>query len=247
MRRTFLMIGALIAFTIVVAAMAPASLAGVAVERASRGVLSLADAQGSFWRGRGMLAAAPSFRLPLAWTIDPWPLLRGELRVRIVPPTAAASAPRAEIAARRDAVALREVDVALPMDAVASLAPRSGIRVGGDVRVVTQALDWTPATFTGDVRLDWQDAHFAIANEPAILLGTVRAALSAAGDRLAGPLTSEGGTFEVRGSLGVATNGAPNVSVTMTPREGDPAQTRNLVVSSSAAGNWNVEYRTGPQ
>lgn len=245
MRRALVILGTLVGFAIVVIAMAPATLAGAAVARESRGMLSLADAQGGFWHGRGTLAAGPSFRLPLAWSIDPWPLLRGELHLRIIPATASAGTPHADIVAHRDAAALRDVDVVLPANTVDGLLPRSGIHVDGEARVVAPTLEWTPAAFAGGARIDWQDAQFALAGESPIRLGTVTATLSAAGDRLAGPLSNEGGTSEVHGDLALTTNGAPNVSVTIAPRGGDPARTRKLVVSSDPSGHWNVDYRVG--
>ena len=246
MRRALVLVVSVVAFAIIVVAIAPASVARIAVERASNGTLTLMEAEGTLWRGHGTLAAPRAFRLPLAWVVDPWPLARGELRVQVLPSIAASVAPRAEITARRDAVALRDVDVTLPADMVEGLAPRSGIRVNGDLHVTTPSLDWTPTAFTGGALIDWQDAQFAIAVDSAIRLGTVRAALAAAGDRLTGALTNVGGALDVRGTLSVSAAGAPNATVTMTPREGDAAQARTLTVGADPGGRWDVQYRAGP-
>jgi general secretion pathway protein N len=247
MRRGLLILISLVAFVAIVVTIAPASLAGVALERISEGRVALAEAEGTLWRGRGTLTAARVARVPVAWSIEPWPLLRGELRLQLSPPVAIGNSPRAQIVAHGDTVSMRDVDVTLPARLVEGLAPRSGIRMIGDVRITTPSLDWTSVAFLGGARLDWQDAQFAISVDPAIRLGTVNAVLAAAGDRLGGPITNDGGTFDVRGTGSIATNGAPGLSLVMTPRAGgDAAQARTLTIAAAPDGRWNVEFRMGP-
>jgi hypothetical protein len=247
MRRALLILISLVAFAAIVVTLAPASLAGAALERISEGTVALAEAEGTLWRGRGTVIAARVARVSVAWSIEPWPLLRGELRLHVSPPVASGNSPRAQIVAHRDSVSMRDVDVMLPARLVEGLAPRSGIRMTGDVRVTTPSLDWTPAAFLGGARIDWQDAQFAISVDPAIRLGTVNATLAALGDRLTGPITNDGGTFDVRGTGSIATNVAPSLSLVMTPRAGgDAAQSRTLTIAGDADGRWNVEFRMGP-
>jgi hypothetical protein len=244
MRRAFVILAAVIAFVVVVVAIAPASLAGVVLERESKGQLALADAEGTLWRGRATLTAARALRLPLAWSIDAWPLLRGELRLRIVPSTTTGSSPRAEITARPDSIALRDLDVMVSADIVTSLAPRSGVQTTGDIRFSTPSLDWTPTSLDGGARIDWQNARFTVGSDAGIGLGTVTALLTAAGDRMTGPVTNVGGEFDVRGTLSLAANSASAVTLAMTPRGGEPAQARMLSVSGNPGRTgWNVEYR----
>ena len=245
MRRSLVVLAALVALVAAIVATAPATLAGAALERVSNGTLALANADGTVWRGQATLTAARALKLPVVWSIVPWPLLRGELRVDVVAPAETSRAPRAVIVASRGAVALRELDMTIPADIVPALVPRSGIRTAGDVHVAATSLEWTPTTFAGGARIDWQDAQFAIAVDPAIRLGTVSAVLTAAGDRLTGPVTNTGGAFDVRGTLSLAASGAPNVAVSLTPRGGDPAQARSLTVATGPGGNWNVDYRAG--
>ena len=246
MRRALLILVSLVAFAAIVVALAPASLAGVALGRITEGTVALAEAEGTFWHGRGTVTAARVARLPVAWSIEPWPLLRGELHLHVFPPVAAANSPRAELVARRDAVSTRDVDVTLPARLVEALAPRSGIRIGGDVRLSTPSLDWTSAAFAGGARIDWQDAQFAISVDSPVQLGTVSAPLASANDRLTGPIANEGGAFDVRGTLSLATSGAPSLALTMTPRAGDSAQVRTLAITPTQDGRWNVEFRVGP-
>ena len=246
MRRSLVVVlAALVALAAALVATAPATLAGATLERVSNGTLALANAEGTVWRGQATLTAARALRLPVAWSIQPWPLLRGELRVDVVAPAGTSRAPRAVIVASHGAAALRELDMTIPAEIVPALAPRSGIRVTGDARIVASSLEWTPTTLTGGARIDWQDAQFAIAVDPAIRLGTVSAVLTAAGDRLTGPVTNTGGAFDVRGTLSLAASGAPNVAISLTPRGGDPAQARSLTVATGPGGNWTVDYRAG--
>jgi hypothetical protein len=250
MRRTLLILVPAAAFVAIVIAIAPASLAGVALASLSNGAVALAEAEGTFWHGRGTITAARAARVPVAWTIEPWPLLRRELHLHVLAPGGASNSPRADIVARRGAVSMRDVDVTLPARIIEDLAPRSGIRVNGDAHLTAPSLDWTPAAFDGGAHIEWQAAQLAISVDPAIPLGTVNATLAAAGGPLSGPVTNDGGTFDVRGILSVAPGGAPSLALTMTPRAGDSAssvaQARTLLIAAAPDGRWNVEFRVGP-
>jgi hypothetical protein len=245
MRRALLLVAAVAIVACAFALFAPATLADAWLERASGGAVVLADAAGTLWRGRGTLVAGEG-RLPIGWALDPWPLLRGEVRFSLLPFDEAGGTPGGAVTLRDRAISVRALELVLPARALTSLAPRSGVRVLGEVHVSSPSLDWTPAAFDGGVRLEWRDARFAFAAEPPIALGTVTAALSAGSGPLAGPLTNEGGDLGVRGTIAVAPSGAPDVSVTMTPRTGDATQTHTLSIVRSANGTgWRVDYRAG--
>ena len=246
MRRMLVILVSLVGFAAIVVALAPASLAGVALQRASGGAVTLAVADGTLWHGRGTITSGPALRVPVAWSIDPWPLVRGELWLHLSPPNAAGPSPHGEIVARRGALSLHDLDVTLPASLVEAFVPRSGIRTAGDVRLTTPSLDWTPAAFAGGARIVWQDAELALSVDPALRLGTVSTALAAEADRLTGPVTNEGGAYDVRGSVSLSASGAPSMAITMTPRGGDPAQTRSLAIAPAADGSWNFEFRAGP-
>jgi hypothetical protein len=237
---------AIVALAVAIAATAPASLAGAAVERATGGAVTVAGADGTLWRGRGTLAAGSALRLQIAWSIDPLGLARGELRVRIRPVAPTGDAPRADVSARDGALALRGLDVALPADGLAALAPRSGLRVSGDVRATAASLERSGGAWNGDAHIAWAGARLAIGSDPPLRLGTVRAELAAAGDRLAGPVTNEGGEFDVRGSVSIDAGGTPALALTLTPHRGDPSQARSLAIAAKPGGaGFNVDYRMG--
>ena len=54
--------------------LAPASLVDSHLARMNDGVVRSADAEGTIWRARGVIVAATA-RIPIAWRIEPWPLL----------------------------------------------------------------------------------------------------------------------------------------------------------------------------
>jgi hypothetical protein len=57
---------------------------------------------------------------------------------------------------------------------------------------------------------------------------------------------NDGGAYDVRGSLSLAASGAPSLAATLTPRGGDPAQSRSLAIAPRTDGSWNIEFRAGP-
>ncbi len=247
MRRALVVVVAIVVVLAAIVALAPAALVGVVAERLSRGAVSIAEAEGTVWHGRGTLAVRGALRVPLEWRLDPLALARGEARMSVAPPVPALPGPRAEVSARPDAVTVRALNVAFPADAISALAPRAGVRLEGELRVSSPSLEWTPSSFGGGVAVRWNNARFAIANEATISLGNVGANLVAAGDRLAGPVANEGGDFDVRGTVSLATSGAPDLALTMSPRGGDASQARSLRVAARPDGGWSVEYRPGPQ
>src|SRR5512144_1519638 len=77
--------------------LAPATLVDTRLQQASAGTLRLAQTEGTIWHARGILTSGGT-RLPLAWNLDFWPLLGGELRLHIVPYAGTESGPpRADI------------------------------------------------------------------------------------------------------------------------------------------------------
>jgi hypothetical protein len=246
MRRTLLILAAFAVFAAAVAAFAPAALVGAPLERITGGMLGLAEAEGTIWRGRGTLVASREARLPLAWSIDPWPLLRGELRLSLFPYDANGTSPRGEIALRDGTVALRSLDVALPADVLRAAASGTLLGAAGWVRVTSSALDWAPTGSRGEVEIVWRDARIAPGNGDAIALGSVTAVLSATGDRLTGSVANEGGDLDVRGNVSLRSR-TTELSLLLAPRRADDAAlARSLAAIGTPDGaGWRVEWRAG--
>lgn len=248
MFRLFVFVACVAVLLASTAALAPATLMNPLLENASRGKLSLAEAEGTLWNGRGILGVSTAAHLPVAWRFDPWPLLKGEAHVTLVPPTPLGNAPRADILARPGAITVQTVDATLPAEVVTALTTPAVVKLAGVVHVTSPSLEWTRTSLAGSARLDWIDAQFAISNDAGIRLGNVTANLTAAGDQLTGPVTNEGGDFDVRGTVSLRTTGVPEAMLTMTPRTGDPAQARSLSVNARPDGSGlNVQFRAGPR
>jgi Type II secretion system (T2SS), protein N len=189
---------------------------------------------------------ARAFRLPLAWTIDALPLLVGELRLHVAPPATATATPTGEIDLRSGAVAVRAFEVVLPANLVTALAPRAGIRATGDLTMLSPSLDWSASSFAGSAHFSWLDARVAVGNDAGASLGNVDVSLSAAGDRMTGPVTNVGGDLDIRGTVSVDVRGASDVALTLTPRGDNPALARQLAAIAAPDGpGWRVEFRSG--
>jgi len=243
MRRVLLLAAALVLFALAGAALAPASLAGLALERATRGAATLAGAEGTIWHGRATLVAGGT-QMPLGWSADAWPLVRGQLRVRLEPPDGAPAAPRGIILVGRDNVELADAQIALPA-AMFATASRAFIRPAGDVTLTSRALAWTPPAATGEAEIVWRNAQLVIAGGGAIALGTVSATLAASGDRIGGPVANEGGDVEIGGTVTLTAPAALDVALTVRPRagSGSPLARTLAAIATPDDGGWRIGWR----
>jgi len=142
--------------------LAPATLVGPRLDRATAGGVTLVNTEGTVWNARGSLVAG-GISVPLAWSIDPWQFANGELRIRVTPHSAAAiGAPRAEVNVRDGHAVFRELDLVLPAAWIAGASGvRLGWRPGGEVAVTIAALDWSPPSSRGEARIVWRGAQIA--------------------------------------------------------------------------------------
>lgn len=248
MRRILLI---LVAITAVVAVeivwLAPATLVGSRLERATGGALRLADTEGTIWHARGMLVTERA-RLPIAWDLAFWPLVRGEARLRIRPYSGATSGPpRADLDLRSGAVTVRDAEILVPAAMVGALAAIPGPWiVGGDVSVVVAALEWAPPANRGEARIVWQRAQLTPhGGGGAVDLGTVTANLTARGDGLSGPVRNEGGVLDVQGELVSRVGEGAAITVRLAPRGStDPTLASALNALGAVDGTgWRFEGR----
>jgi len=177
-----------------IAALAPASLLGRAIEHATDGRLVLAGSSGRIWAGRGtLLASRGSARVLLAWTVSPWDVLGarlgGELRIGGAEPTS--------FMVTRRSVALGRIDAALPAALVAAaLGPYDGYGIAGALRVRAERAVIDPDGGSGRVYLEWNDAATSLID--VVPLGSYQVELEA---------TRQGGTISARtrdGPLAIA-------------------------------------------
>jgi len=227
--------------------LAPASLADARLAAMTKGSVHLTDAEGTLWDARGIITAGAT-RIPVAWRIDPWPLLRRELHLHLVRGEGiSALSPKGDIAIGRDSVELRDVEATLPagfFSAAAGSAAAS--RAGGDVEINASRLEWAPPANRGEVRLRWRGASVMVpGHAQPIELGEITTALSAHGDRLSGPVSNAGGDLGVRGTATLSAGNGVQLSLVLTPRRADD---RDLARALSMLGvpdadGWRVEWR----
>jgi hypothetical protein len=228
MRRALLVLAAAGIVAVAIVAFAPATVVGEWIERASRGGVLLADAEGTLWHGRGTLVAGAT-HVPFAWSVDALPLARGELRVALSPFDASARTPRGRFALRGRTIAVRDLDVVLPA-ALATTA--TALHASGDAHFTSPSLDWAPEAALGSVQIEWRDARLGIAAGGGIDLGVVHAALTGDGAGLRGPVSNDGGDVAVRGNVGLQPD-AFEASLLVSPRRTDD---RAIVAILAALG-----------
>lgn len=248
MRRILLILVAIAAIVAVeIVWLAPATLVASRLEQATGGTLRLAQTEGTIWHARGMLVTE-RVRLPIAWDLQFWPLLRGEARLRITPYAGTVSGPpRADISLRTGAVSVRDAEVRIPAPMLAALAavPEAWI-VDGDISVDAAALEWTPPSNRGEARIAWLHARLTPpGGGGAVDLGTVTAHLTAEGGGMRGPVRNEGGELDVQGEVAIHAHDGTAIALRIAPRESArPALAGALAALGANDGSgWRVEWR----
>ena len=226
----------------------PATLADARIAAMTNGNVRLTDTEGTIWDARGMLAAGAA-RIPVAWRIDAWPLLRRELHLHLVRGEGgAAASPKADIAIGRAFVGLRDVEMTIPAAFLsAAAASRAAWPVDGNVDINTALFEWAPPANRGEVRARWRAATLTVPGSAEPLeLGDITAALSADGDRTSGPVSNAGGDLAIRGNLALSASGGIALSLVLTPRRADDRElARALSMLGTPDGDgWRVEWRS---
>lgn len=248
MRRTLLFLAAIAAIVAVEFVwLAPATLAGRRLEQATDGALRLADTEGTIWHARGMLIGGAS-RLPLAWDLEFWPLLKGEMRLRITPFAGTRTGPpRADLVLGGASVSLRDADVIVPAPLLAALGTLpAGWAVGGDVRLSAASFDWSATAGRGEARIAWSQARVTLASDAnPVDLGTVNIGINANGNGVGGPIRNDDGPLSVQGEWRWRASEGAVATLTLEPRSPvDPALSHLLAALGPGEGNrWRVEWR----
>jgi hypothetical protein len=236
-----------LAIAVAVAWLAPAALLDRHIAAASDGTVRLTDADGTVWNGRGSLAGKAT-RIPIAWRVDGWPLLRGVVRVRLASGTGAAT-PRATFAAAADTLAFHDVDVTLPAAVFgAALSPFPVASLAGEISLMAEDIEWKPGASRGEARITWHGARIAFAGSAIPLdLGDVRARVTADGSALSGPLANDGGDVALRGEWAMRAHDSVQLVLHVAPRRpglADLERTLSAIGTAEGSG-WRIEWR-GP-
>lgn len=226
---------------------APAALVDVEVSKLTGGRLRVSATQGTVWHGRGDVILG-TLAVPVAWRIEPWRLLRGELHLEVRPVGSGRErTPRADLTLAHGRTLLRDVEVALPAAALAdAMHTSSAALVGGELRIAAPVLDWAPSEVRGSARLQWHAARlYAAGDATPIDLGDITATLDADGSTLAGPVGNAGGDVALDGRIAVRANDAAALSLMLTPRvAAGPALARALsAIATADEGRWRIDAR----
>lgn len=212
---------ALILLVAAFALLAPARLIDARVAAASNGRVRLAEAEGTVWHGRGVLADAQGrWRVPVAWQADPLPLARGTVALTLLPTVE--GGPRGVVLAEGDAVSLRDLHLELPAAAVESAWTRPPApRLDGSIVVDAPAFRTDGLQVDGSFDVRWSRARIGLAGIAASL-GTVEAHARPAEDGMIVALANTGGDVALHGNL-TWRDGRAALDATLAPAPGAPA------------------------
>jgi hypothetical protein len=228
------------------AAFAPATLVDARLARLTEGRLRLADAEGPWWRGRGMLTdAAGTWRVPVAWRIVPGALVAGRLGVEFVADPGTPM-PHGRLDAGSNAVVLTAVEMRVPAQALGAFVRQlDRAAFGGTLRLDVPRFTWSDNEGTGALALRWDDAR--VTTPLGLLqLGTVTLPLTARGNGVTGPLDAKGGDLRVTGAIVANVVGA-SVEATLTPAPGAPAglaRALGALGPADAGGGVRIAWRS---
>jgi hypothetical protein len=213
-------------FAAAVAAFAPAAVVDERIARHSNGGLRIADARGTVWHGSGTLTPQDgSWRLPVAWQLRPWPLLRQTLDITLAG-TPEARFLQGRFEATPEALMIRDLQATIPAQVLGARTAGQRLAIGGDIDVRADALKLARTDSAGSVAAVWKSARLAGPALPAIDAGVVTLRLAARGDALVGPVTNQGGQAVITGDvvlqadrLGASLRLQPNPSATRELRD----------------------------
>jgi hypothetical protein len=246
--RAWLVIGA--GATLLAAALiieAPASLLDRRVADLTDGRIRITAASGTVWRGAGELTLLPdSVSIPIAWRLEPMPLLRGGLAGSL---TAGDANRPATFTVEQEDFIVHDFAIALPATSV--------LRTAGVPDALTNAsgtltLDAADLARRGDrlearVNLRWTNAALAAPlTGTRIALGDVRLAADGSGSEIPATLSNSGGEVDIAGSLLFSTRGTPQIDARIKPRPGLPAdrsEAINTALSSIGRADGAGGYR----
>ena len=183
-----------------IAGFAPASLVDARLASISHGAVRVSEAQGTLWQGQGVMTSPDGqWRMPVAWTLHPLPLLSGVTAITLGMPEDAAQGVRGSVEFRSNRAAADSLIARVPASAVASKSGPLAIKAGGDVDLRIDALSLAPSGSSGGVSAQWRNARVVGTGWPVLELGTLNAKLAVRGNALAGPVSNQGGAVRISG------------------------------------------------
>lgn len=215
----------LIVLLAVMLVLAPASLVTGFLERATAGRLSMAQTEGTLWRGAGVLLLQHDNQfLPLgryAWRISATANLS---QIAVAVDTGSDKPTQLLISPWRNEVEVSHGQVSLPAQLLSVFAPQLlPYRLSGELALATERFHITPNSNSGTITLDWKYATSGLTDIAP--LGDYRILLQGAGADLKVSLTT------LTGKLQLAGNGQMQVGHALTfngTAQAAPDQKENL-------------------
>jgi general secretion pathway protein N len=178
-----LVILGVVAYLVFLLANLPASWLGFALERASRGALSLGEPAGTVWKGSGLLAlrSGGAFRgiADIEWRINPLWVLAGRLSVALSGAAPEAGL-RASVSLGAGSVRFQNVEANASAALLEPLVPAAAFaKPEGRVRVLADSFEIGGVGVVGAASVEWIDAGVLQVRQ----LGDYRLQITGSGER----------------------------------------------------------------
>lgn len=207
MRFVFAIFAGLFVLAAALVAFAPASLVDARIASLSQGTLRATDLEGTLWKGRGTLTSPDGrFRIPIAWKLEAWKLLRGTTSIAFGTGGASGQRLQGRVEFADSRLLVQGLAARIPASLVATLAAPATVHAGGDIDVRIDALDLGLGAGTGTVVGQWRNARIAAKGIEAVDFGSLAANLAFRGNVLTGPITGTGGAVLVSGTVTIDQN-----------------------------------------
>jgi len=190
----------LIVFLAVIIILAPASLVTGLLERATAGRLTMAQTEGTLWRGAGVLLLQHDNKfLPLGhyvWRISPAANLS---QVAVSVDTGSDKPTQMLISPWRNEVEVSQGSASLPAQLLSVFAPQLlPYRLSGELVLKTEHFKLTPNSNNGTVTVDWKQATSGLTDIAP--LGDYRILLQGAGADMKVSLSTLTGKLQLAGN-----------------------------------------------
>ena len=215
-----------------IAAFAPASLADARLASLSNGTLRLAEARGTLWQGRGLLASPDGrWRIPIEWQLKPQALFAGVASIELRMPEKAPYGVSGLLALDEHRTVAERLRLRSPASVIASIPGSMVLDAGGDLELRSDALALgldAQSQSSGVATVQWRNARIATSGVASIDLGTLTSQLSAGGNAWSGPVSGSGGTIGVAGNVSISADRLA-ANLRLKPETGAPAEVVNAL------------------
>ena len=182
-RGTRLVVLGVVAYLVFLLVNLPASWLGLALERSTRGALSLGEPAGTVWKGSGLLAlrSGGAFRgiADIEWRTNPLALLAGRLSVALSG-AAPEAALRASVSLGAGSVRFRNVEVNAPAVLLEPLVAAAAFaKPEGRLRVLADSFEIGGGGVVGAASVEWLEAGVLQTRQ----LGDYRLQITGMGER----------------------------------------------------------------